>query len=157
MRRSVFQTLLVLCLFTTTVTAEQASVSVSDAWVREAPPTARVMAGYMILHNSANNTQSLVQVNSPQFDHVEIHDIVMQEGVARMVKQERLVIPAAGSVELKPGSYHLMLMQPQRPLKAGDSVELILGFDQGKALTVQVPVKKGGTEMGHEHHHHHHH
>ncbi len=93
-----------------------------------------------------------MSVSSSDFNMVEMHKTEMVDGVGRMILQERIVVPAGGQVVLKPGSYHLMLMKAQRPLKAGDSIMVELSFESGKQ-TIEMPVRKGeGMMMDHSHH-----
>jgi copper(I)-binding protein len=56
---------------------------------------------------------------------------------------ERLEIPAGGSVQLKPGSYHIMLIGLKEDLKAGDTIEITLTFENAGELALSVPVKEG--------------
>jgi hypothetical protein len=66
----------------------------------------------------------------------------------KMLKQDAFVIPAMGSLTLKPGSYHIMLIGVQDPRpKAGDVIPVRLDFADGKQMTVQVPVKKRADMM----------
>jgi copper(I)-binding protein len=80
----------------------------------------------------------------------------MQDGMARMVAQDSMPIPAGGELSLEPGGYHLMLMRPKAALAAGDEVAVTLKFDDGSSLEVSMPVRKGMGD-GEMHHHHHHH
>jgi hypothetical protein len=85
---------------------------------------------------------------------------VVEDGMARMLPQESMPIPAGGELVLKPGDYHLMLMRPKSALKAGDEVELSLGFDDGSTMAVTLPVRKASGadhDHMHDHTHHHHH
>ena len=67
-------------------------------------------------------------------------------GMMGMQPVARLEIPAGGTVELKPGGYHIMLMGLARPLKEGDEIELTLSF--AKAGDVKVKAKVGGVAEG---------
>jgi periplasmic copper chaperone A len=128
------------------------ATTVTDAWVREGPPAARVLGGFMTISNAADKDDVLMSVSSSDFNMVEMHKTEMVDGVGRMILQERIVVPAGGQVVLKPGSYHLMLMKAQRPLKAGDSIMVELSFESGKQ-TIEMPVRKGeGMMMDHSHH-----
>ncbi|MEE4637508.1 MAG: copper chaperone PCu(A)C [Wenzhouxiangella sp.] len=109
--------------------AEQALV-ITDAWSPEAPP-GRMMAGFMELHNQSDEAIVLVDGESPLFGHVEIHTMIMDEGVMRMRRLEELVIEAGQSVELRPGGLHLMLIEPLEPLALGDTIDITLIDDQG--------------------------
>lgn len=137
--------------------AVHAELMVHEAWVREAPPTAKMLAGYMTLHNQSDKALDVVAVESPAFGAVEMHRSELHEGVARMVQQDKLTIPAGGSLELAPGGYHLMLMRPVTPLRAGDKVELRMQLSDGNVVTIEAPVRKASganSEQDHEHHHH---
>lgn len=136
-------------------------LTVEDAWIREAPPGAPMLAGYLTLSNHSDEPRALVRADSPAFGMVELHRTVLEDGMARMVPQKRIQIPAGGQTQLKPGDYHLMLMKPQKPLKAGDSAALTLYFEDGSELTVEAEVRRVGMgDMPHGHSHgdetHHH-
>lgn len=128
---------------------------VSDAWVREGPPTARVLGGFMTLKNPAAQAVHITGITSPDFGRVEMHRSVTENGMARMLRQDRLTVPAGGELVLAPGGLHLMLYQPKQPMGAGQKVQLLLHTEAGAQLTVQAQIRAG---MGHamEHHHHHH-
>ncbi len=129
-------------------------LQVNEAWIREAPPNAMALAGYMTVTNSGTEDRQLIAVSSTDFERIELHRSELVEGVARMIPQDRMPIPAAGRLVLKPGDYHLMLMHPRRSLKAGDEVNAILSFDNGEELPAVFRVKR---PQGSDHQHHHHH
>ncbi len=128
------------------------SVQISEQWVREAPPNAKVLAAFMMIDNQSEETQTLVAVSSPDFERVEIHQTVEHDGMMHMQQQEQLVIAAKQQVMLKPGSYHLMLMELKRPLIVGDKVELTLKFANKEELVITTPVRKSLPEAAHNHH-----
>ena len=70
-----------------------------------------------------------------------------------LVHPLRFVVPAAGSLELKPGAHHVMLIDLRKPLKDGDSVQLTLTLQQGSAtrdVMLAVPVRSvAGATMKH--------
>ncbi len=120
-------------------------ISVDDAWVREAPPNAMMLAGYATLKNNTDQDQTLTFAKSDQFKMVEIHKTIVVDGVAKMRRQDNLVIPAGDTLELKPGSYHLMLMHPQAALKLDDEVTVTIGVKQGdkvEEVELVMPVQK---------------
>jgi periplasmic copper chaperone A len=141
-----------------TLTAHAEPLSVSGAWVREGPPTTAVLAAYMQIDNPDAQDQTLVGATSPQFETVEIHRTEIVDGVARMLPQERLVIPAGGGVTLEPGGLHLMLIQSRQPLVQGDRVAIRLRLDDGTEVAVEADVRKvESIDMDHAHDHHQHH
>ena len=127
------------------------TVVVRDAWVREAPPGAAVLAAYFTLENPGSKAEKLVAVSCPDFNKVEIHATEIRDGVARMRALTALSIPPHAEVKLAPGGYHLMLLQPQRALVAGMNVKLQLRFESGTRLTVIAPVRR--AESGATPHH----
>ena len=143
---------LLLLSFLSTVMAG-AAVDVETPWVREAPPASTVLAAYMVLKNTADTPRTITRIDSPDFRDAQIHRTVVEDGVAKMLPVEQLQLPASGNVTLEPGGLHLMLFDPQRPLRDGDSIILIIHASDGDSITVHAPVvRKTG---GHEHSHHH--
>jgi len=114
---------------------------VSHAWVREAPPGANVQAGYMELHNNSSQTVKITAINSPEFASIEMHRMFTQDGMMRMQQQDALHIPPYGMLGLKPGSYHLMLLNPVNYLNAGDMVRLTLTTASGTSIDINAIVK----------------
>jgi copper(I)-binding protein len=118
------------------------AILVENAWVREAPPGAQMMSAYMTLNNTGPDDIVLASVGSPAFTMVMLHKSVIVDGIARMSHQDELLIPAGGSVELKPGSFHLMMPAPDQRLRSGDRVEFNLIFAGGGTARVQADVRK---------------
>ena len=121
------------------------SIYVSDAWVREAPPNAMMLAGYANITNNSDEDRIIASAKSEQFKMVEIHKTIVENGVAKMRQQNNLIVRAGKTLELKPGSYHLMLMHPQTNLKLDDEVNVTLLFkngDEAEEVSVVLPVKK---------------
>lgn len=121
-------TLLLLPLLLAGFTAEACEdLVIERAWIREAPPGARVMAGYAELRNEGASPLVIDAVESPgYFDHVMIHETQLAEGRARMLPRETLEILPGATVSLAPGGLHLMLMQPVSDLALGAEVPLTL-------------------------------
>jgi copper(I)-binding protein len=132
--------------------AAAGDLSVSGAWVAEAPPGARLMAGYLRIANEGPGSVLLVGVVSPDFERVELHRTEVKEGVARMVHQSKLPIAPHGALVFEPGGQHLMLIGPRRILQRGDRVRLTLSFDDGTVLDSMAEVRPVLTAP-HEHAH----
>lgn len=132
----------------------QHGIEVTEPWVREAPPTARVLAAYMVLHNHSDQERKLMGVTSPAFGFAELHKTMEHDGMAHMEQVDEIIIPPHGKVELGPGKLHIMLIDPTLQLKAGDTVSLTLSFRNDKSIKVIAPVRKA-EGMSHEHHDHH--
>ena len=123
-------------------TAAADLVAVMDAWVREADVAAKANAGYFTLVNVGSEDLTLVAVESDAFSKVEMHEMAMVEGLMKMQRLEELLVPAGGSVSFEPGGKHLMLMGPQRDLRAGDALELTLRFKSGRQQNLPIKVVK---------------
>ncbi|MDM8545007.1 copper chaperone PCu(A)C [Candidatus Venteria ishoeyi] len=113
-----------------------------DAWIREAPPSIRVLAGYLKLENKTGYDIRLLRANSPDFMHVEIHQMAIEGGVARMTELRELMIPPYQTISLLPGGLHLMMMGSKKALKQGDKVKVTLYFSHGAPLFLDMEVKK---------------
>ena len=117
-----------------------AELDVVDAWINDLPPSVPVRAGYMTLHNSGESTLNILSVQSDAFAQIEIHRSVMQDGMMRMEPITTLSIAPGSTVHLAPGGYHLMMMQPLRPTRPGENIDVVLHLDDGseKHLTMTV-------------------
>jgi copper(I)-binding protein len=133
---------LMLMLVSSLAWAGEQSLQINDPWVREAPPVAKVLAAFMIIDNQLPTEKILTTVTTPAFDKVEIHKMIMGDGMMKMQAQPQLVIAANSQRVLKPGGYHLMLIGRKQPLKAGDKVELTLTFADGEEMTIEAPVRR---------------
>jgi len=142
-----FAVTLCLIAISTLAQAQTDSISVQDPWVREAPPMANVLAAFMLIENDATMNRKIVAARSPAFKRVEMHKTEVKDGVANMLRQDAVEIPAGGSLAFKPGSYHFMLIGPLKPVKAGDSIPLTLSFANGDQLEVIALVRKAVDAM----------
>lgn len=142
-----------LVMFATGVSAAEPPLHIMNAWIREAPPGVSALAGYATIHNMSKKTVAVVKVESPAFAAIEMHRTEIKDGVARMVPQKSIEIPAGGERKLAPNGDHLMLLNPRGPLKAGDSVEWVLVLDDGSKQTVKATVRKDGGEDHSQHKH----
>ena len=126
--------------------ASELKVRATDGWIREAPPVSTMLAGYLTIENESAKAIAIVGATSPVFARIEIHRTEIEGGVARMRRQERVVVPPGGTQPFGPGGYHLMLMKPDRPLKAGDVVGLALSLEDGQSIQAELLVMKGDPE-----------
>ena len=121
-----------------TAPAASAQVAVTDPWVRGTVTGQKATGAFMQLKSPADT--ALVAAASPVAKIVEIHEMKMEGGMMKMNAVDRLALPAGKAVDLKPGGYHVMLMDLVKPLKDGDTVPLQLTFEDkaGKKQTVDV-------------------
>jgi hypothetical protein len=117
-------------------------ISVRDAWIREAPPGATLMAGYLELRNTTSRPQVLVAASSTGFESVMMHRTMVKDGMAGMEHLSQIELAPNASLIFAPGGNHLMLMNPKRALRAGDAVVIKLEFRGGLVLPVTFAVRK---------------
>jgi len=144
-RRAVQNTLLpglLLCACGAGSIHADTGLSVTDAWIREAPPSATVHAGYLTVVNSSPDAVTITGVSSPDYGGSEIHRSWVKDGIAHMQPVDSLDVPAAGQVSLAPGGYHLMLFRPVRPLHAGNTVTLRFATSSGDCVSFNATVKR---------------
>ena len=121
----------------------QAQVTVKDAWVRATVPQQKATGAFMQLKATKNS--KLVSASSPLTPAVAVHEMAMQDNVMKMRQVPAVELPAGKTVELKPGGYHVMLMDLKQQVKEGDTVPLTLVIEgpDGKRESVEVkaPVR----------------
>jgi hypothetical protein len=128
-------------------------IAISDPWVRTTAPVSdetesgeagRVTGAYMGIANHGDTDETLVsvQVGADIATTVELHETTLDDNdVMQMRPVDGVVIPADGNTVLKPGSYHIMLLDVQRDLNPGDTVELTLTFESGTEIVVNAEVR----------------
>ncbi len=131
-----------------------AQVSVSNAWARATVAGQQASGAFMLL--TADRDARLVEVSTPVAGIVEIHEMSMSGNVMKMRAVDAVELPAGKSVELKPGGYHVMLMDLKQPLKAGATIPLTLVIEgkDGKRqqLAVAAAVRAIGSPAPHGSH-----
>lgn len=142
-------------VFATTALALSASalcaqtVKVEDAWVRGTVASQKATGAFMRLTSEKN--ARFVSASSPVAGVVEIHEMAMDNDVMRMRQVPGVDLAAGRTTELKPGSYHVMLMDLKQAVKGGDMVPITLVFeDEAKKRFTQdikapVAVLGGGN------------
>ena len=139
--------------------AAWAQVKVEDGWARATVQGQKATGAFMKI--TAPQTTRLVSVVTPVAGVAEIHEMKMDNGVMRMRALPGLDLPANKSVELKPGGYHLMLLDLKAPLMKDSSVALTLIFKDAKGVEtkqlVSLPVTStmpAGQMPSHSEHKH---
>lgn len=119
--------------------AVQAQVQVRDAWARPALQGQSATGAFMTL--TAPDGARLIGASSPVAGVVEVHEMVMEGSVMKMRAVPAVDLPPGRSIELKPGGYHVMLMDLKRPLQAGERVPLELRFETRDKRLVTQPIE----------------
>ncbi len=116
---------------------------ISQPWSRATPKGAPVGGGWLVIHNNGSTPDTLLGGAADFAKDVQVHEMSMDNGVMKMRQLEKgLVIPAGGTVELKPGGYHLMILGLKRPLTQGETARINLNFEH--AGKTPVDFKVGG-------------
>ncbi|MBL0141831.1 MAG: copper chaperone PCu(A)C [Betaproteobacteria bacterium] len=132
-----------LCVAGFVLTSAQAwaEVTVSEAWVRGTVPSQKVTGAFMKIKSSED--AKLVSASSPAAKIVEVHEMAMKGNVMTMRAIDALALPAGKAVELKPGGYHVMLIDLVKPLGKGDTVPVtltVVGKD-GKKSNLEIKAE----------------
>lgn len=137
-----------------------ATVDVRDGWVRQSVPGQSGTGAFMKL-TSPTGTK-LVSISTPAAGVAEVHEMKMEGDTMKMRELSAgLDLPAGQTVELKPGGFHVMLMDLKGAVAKGTNVPLTLKFEDAKgvktALDVTLPVgAPAGADAGgaaHQHKH----
>jgi copper(I)-binding protein len=127
--------------------AADTTLTVTDAYVRLVPPSAPTSAAFMVIGNAGNAERQLIGAQSPAARAVELHSHSSEMGVMKMRQVPSIGIKAKGRAELRPGSYHIMLIDIRPALKEGDFIPITLTFDDGSSLRIMAPVRKLQTTL----------
>ena len=128
------------------MTSAQAQTSVKDAWVRGT--VAQQKATGMFAQITSSTGGRLVLATSPVAGIVEIHEMKMEGDVMKMKAVPGLDLPAGKMVELKPGGYHVMLMDLKKELKAGETVPVTLVVEGADSKRESIEVKAMVKALG---------
>ena len=143
MNQKIFTALIILIAsLITPLHAEEAEINIENAWISEAPPVSKVMVAYMTIINNSDKAIEITNAGSFMYSSIEFHETVHEDGMARMVRYREITVPAHGKVQFKRGGKHFMLFNPEKPLKAGDTVYIKLTTSDKKTKVISVPVKK---------------
>ncbi len=123
----------VLACLLASCSASHAPLVASNVIVTRPVPGTQISAAYLALTNTSRQKITITKFTSPNFESAELHESVLDDGIARMIALEELTILPQQTVVLQPGGLHLMLM---RPVGAIESVTL--HFYAGEALLLSV-------------------
>lgn len=116
------------------------NVTVTDAWARATVQGQKASGAFMVITSKDN--AKLLGVSSPVAGLAQIHEMKMDKDVMKMTALPNgLELPAGQPVELKPGGYHVMLMDLKAPLVKDTSVPLTLTLQDAKGVKFDVALK----------------
>jgi len=135
-------------------TSTDNTIHIKEAWIRAVPPSSKMSAAYMVIMNQGENEDQLLSVKTELAQTAEIHNVVKKDGMMKMMPVPFVNIPSGTDKELKPGSYHIMLIKLNRIPKKGYKYDLTLHFKRAGMVKVNAEVKDGppnGNAKSHEH------
>ncbi len=128
------------------------TVVIEDAWARATVQGQLATGAFMRL--TAPQDARLVAVSTPVAGVAQVHAMRMEGNVMKMQGlQHGLELPAGKTVELKPGGYHIMLMDLKMQLKKDSTIPLTLFFVDAKGMQSRTEIKLpvGLSATGHPH------
>ncbi|WP_020694750.1 copper chaperone PCu(A)C [Reyranella massiliensis] len=122
------------------------SLEIVNPWTRATPPSAQSGGGFLTITNKGTTPDRLVAVRSAAANKAEIHEMKMDGNVMRMRELEKgLEIAPGATVELKPGSYHLMFMELKAPFAKDAKIPATLVFEKAGSVDVELSVAAMGA------------
>lgn len=116
-------------------------VETSD-YAKATIPGMSMSSAYLTLCNDGATSQILSAISTEQAKHAEIHTMEMQGDKMTMRQLPTLEIAAGECQQLQPGGKHIMLMGLLEPLKVGETLELVLKFEDGSEIIKSIPIKE---------------
>ena len=135
-----------LLIFSSNLNAE---ISVENEWARVTPSGTGSV--YMKIKNNGNSEDKLLSASSDKAGMVMIHRSIREGNISKMIHiHDGIAIPGNSEVSLKPGDYHLMLMDLDKNLSLGDKISIVLNFEKNDSLEI-IPVAKLRPPKKHTH------
>jgi len=153
MQKSIITTLIATAIFSTapTFAAEKTNIMIMDSWVRAAPPSAKVQAAFFTVMNHSNKPIVITDVKAQGFGRSELHLSGKKDGMMTMQKQQQVTIPANAVFQFKPGSYHVMLLEPNKIAAPGELVNVSFTLLNGETISTKMPVKRDNNKAKMDH------
>ena len=124
-----------------------ADIEIEGAYARASIPNVPNSAAFFVIKNNSDKDIAITGANSDIAEKNELHTHIKENKMMKMMKIEKLVVPAKSSLELKSGGDHVMLIGLKKELKAGDEISLELSFSDGDKKSIKVPVKDLASTM----------
>jgi periplasmic copper chaperone A len=138
-----------LALFTGAASAEDftiGTIQVANPWTRATPKGSTIAGGYMTITNKGTAPDRLIAGSAAPAGRFEVHKMAMENGVMKMRPVEGgLEIKPGETVELKPGSFHIMMMGLKQPLEKGQHIKGTLTFEKAGKVDIEYAVEAIGA------------
>jgi periplasmic copper chaperone A len=137
-------------LFATASRAEDVKAGdlvISQPWTRATPGGAKTGGGFLTIENKGTAPDKLIGASADGAGKIEVHEMVMNEGVMKMRPVEGgLAIDPGKTVKLAPGGLHLMMTDLKSPLKQGDKLPITLEFEKAGKVSLSLDVQGVGAQ-----------
>lgn len=135
-------TLLAATSFANAADTKIGSLQITAPAIRATLPNQPVAGGFLTITNNGPEPDRLVGGSAEFATDIQIHEMAVENDVMKMRELgEGLEIPAGGTVELKPGGYHLMFMKISEPMKDGETRKAKLVFENAGGVDVEFDVR----------------
>lgn len=122
------------------------SIVIEAPWTRATPGGAKVAGGFMTVRNTGTEPDRLVGGTFPHAPRVEVHEMAVIDGTMRMREvRGGIEIPPGGSVQLRPGGYHMMFMELTEPVRTGAPARGTLVFQKAGSVEIDYNVAPVGA------------
>ena len=138
--------MLIAAVLALSTSAAMADLTVKEPWVRATVPQQTATGAFMQI--TAPKAARLIEARSPVAGVVQIHEMSMDNNVMRMREVSGIDLPAGKAVELKPGGYHVMLLDLKAPIAEGQVVPLTLVVEHADKKRENVEVKATARALG---------
>ncbi|MCW8333974.1 copper chaperone PCu(A)C [Vibrio paucivorans] len=147
-----FKALLMASLVLSPLAHAKTDIMLHDPYARATPPNAATSAVFVEIMNHTDEAKTIVSASTDAAGKVELHDVIKDGDVMQMRQVDGIELPANGTVELKPGSLHIMLFDLKKPLVEGEKIDMQITFKNGDEVTFSAPIKKVMSGMQKHHH-----
>jgi periplasmic copper chaperone A len=122
------------------------ALEIDHPWSRATPKGARTAAGYMVIKNTGSTADHLIGGALTGTASAQVHETVKDGGLMKMrAVSGGLEIKPGETVELKPGSFHLMFTDLKAPLVKGQTVKGTLSFESAGTVDVEFSIEGIGA------------
>ncbi|MFJ6125145.1 copper chaperone PCu(A)C [Streptomyces griseoviridis] len=111
-----------------------------SAWVRWLP-NALPAAGYIAFDNTTDAPFDITKIKSPDYQRITVYQTVVDSESSKMVKLDKVTLPAKGQFAFAPGQHHIIFEKPTRLITPGDNARVIFFLGDGTILKVRMPVR----------------
>jgi copper(I)-binding protein len=124
-------------------------VTVSHPWARATPGGAKVGGVFFEMKAAPSASDRLVGARSAIAGSAEIHSHVTEQGIAKMRRVDGIAVAGGKAVVLRPGGFHVMLLDLKEPLREGDLLKLTLVFERAGEIEVDATIEPIGATGPH--------